>query len=269
METKMNYQFEPELQMSVRQASWTFKTQGKRLLLLSLLLAVLLIGGYGGYHDSSDLYALSQHGKEVTAQVTDSHVYHGKSTTYTLMYRFQGGGEEISGSSEVSRALYESATGGTPVLTVTYLPSNPSIHRLDHVDVPRFLKRTAFWILGVSGITAILMLIVVAAERDYRRQMRLAVSGVPTMARITECKPPEKSSKTGDYILVYEFADTLGIEKIDGWVAPGAIGKQLKVGQNVTVLYDPDNLDINKLYMAMTAVRVEGAQPFHADRQKS
>ena len=108
-------------------------------------------------------------------------------------------------------------------------------------------------------IAGIFLLIQVLTEYSYRRQMRLAIAGVPITGKIVSCEPPPKDSKTTTYTVKYAFANLSGDTRMGSWNAPEARGKQLQPGDNITILCDADNPNNYGLYMALNAVQVEGA----------
>ncbi len=207
-----NYQVEPELRTSVRQAFWTSEARTLRKVVWGLVLAILLIGGFFAYRDLSGLYALLRQGKTVAARVTGKQEIHGKSTTYQLDYYFDGGGERVYDTAHVSQFLYESTPVGD-ALQVTYLPSNPSVHRLGDIDASRVTKHEINWGVGIGGIAGFFALLMMAAEYSYRQQMRLAVSGVPVVGKIVSCEPPTPGSKITTYTVKYTFVDLRGDTK--------------------------------------------------------
>ena len=193
-------------------------------------------------------------------RVTGKQETHSKSTTYSLDYYFDGGGEWVNDTAHVSQLLYESTREGD-TLQVTYLPSNPSVHRLGYIDAPRVTKHEMDWGMGVGAIAGLFTLLMVAAEYSYRQQMRLAVCGVPVVGKIVSCEPPVPGSKTQTYTVKYTFADLRGDTKTSVWNAPEARGKELQPDADVTVLCNIDNPNHFSVYMALDAVQVEGASP--------
>lgn len=253
-----SYEFEPELRTGVRQTTWTSEARDTRTLFVGLLLATLLIGGFFAARDLSDLHALRRQGREVSAQVTGKRETHGKSVSYNLEYRFYSGGEWINDHDDVPQYLYESTPIGD-TLGVTYLPSDPTVHRIGSVDDRRVARRTRGWLFGIGGIAAFFLLGIWGIEYDYQRQMRLAISGIPTAGSIISCEPVMSGNQVKWYQVKYTFADLRSNTRTAGWSAPEALGKRLQNGQNVTVLCDADNPNHFVLYTALTAVRVEGA----------
>ena len=254
-----NYQIEPELQTSARQVDWSLQTRLGRKWNAGLILVPLLIGGFFAYRDVGSLYALLRQGKIVAAQVTGKREAHGKGSTYWLDYNFDAVGKQIQDTDTVPRSLYTStAEGGT--VQVTYLPSNPSIHRAGSVDTARFRNRAGAWGLVVGGITGCFLIGMIVDEYRARRQRRLAVSGVAVAGKIVSLGPPTQRGRSNVYPVNYSFVDLSGNPTTGVWNAPTPYDEYLEPNKDVTVLCDPDKPTRFCLYIELDAVQVQGAE---------
>jgi hypothetical protein len=138
--------------LPVSSIGWVFVVAG---------VLVMVAGTYDSYtrwgHDRS----LEQEGRvangtvlEKTARTTierqagrRSHEGGTIETHYLVTFRFSASGEDIAGTAEVDRDVWDRLQEQDPI-RVTYLPDKPEIHRLEGQDTDFQLWKLLLWLAG-------------------------------------------------------------------------------------------------------------------------
>ncbi len=244
---------EPELRGQMpRRVRYTFRAQATRLFVLCLLL-----GGVGlitslSVQDTGELTRLAASGIRTTGRITGKHTSGHKNTTYYLDYSYTANGRAESGEETVSSSDFRQANAGDSVL-VTYLPDDPTVHRVGVVDEARVTHARTLWALGTLGAALVLGLLLVATEANFRNHRALLETGVAVMGRLTN-RYVTRGNKSNSYYIQYEFDGPAG--PVSGKASVGrSLYDQTSPGTPTTILYDPAKPSNSRPYYIMTGVR--------------
>jgi hypothetical protein len=122
---------------------------------------------------------------------------------------------------------------------VTYLPSNPKIHRLGSAEERLLSQNLTCNVLAL--ILALLFAFLLAyVEIRARRELRLARGGEVTEGRIIE-KTNNEFMGRRSYRVRYRLDTPDGVRRIGSVTTGRMLWEWLRIGSVITVLYDPDN----------------------------
>jgi len=243
-----------------RPARITASNRAALFYIILFILGIALLICWFAARDLDEIYALHRHGVTVEGIITDSRMVHGKSNTYYLGYSFPMSKTRIFDENQVSKEMFDRKSIGDS-LTVTFLPSDPQIHRLSIINDRSVL---GCWLKWASGLLLWLVpfgSVCLGIIYQYRSDLQLARYGVPAQALIKECTVPISNRPT-DYRVTYRFAAPKGEQTKICSVSCKA-GKEFIVNETVTVLYDAANPNFSRLYRALLYSEiVSGPAPF-------
>lgn len=194
---------EPELRgRTPRPARFTVGAQAARASLLALMFLGVGLVGWCAAQDVGDLAALRAEGRTTTAVVMGKHKTHGKTTSYYLDYGFLGNLVWVNDDEEVSSSEYDRAQMDAPLL-VTFLPAHPQTHRVGVVGNARIARQRTSWTVGGLATFAVLGMLVVFTERQYRNHLYLLRDGIPVTGTVMDQHVVRGKSTT--YYVRYQF----------------------------------------------------------------
>jgi len=238
-----------------REARFTRGAQAGRGALLGGLLLLPSLILWTGERSAAVFRMLRDEGEVAKAEVTRVARRGGGrgARKHGLEFRFRAGGEERTGSVRVSRRMAEASPPGTE-LTVTYLPRDPSIHRIGRVDETRAEEPWREALLAAAIVAAALAIAAAGVELWLRRQRALARDGAAAVATVTGVTPV-RGRRPPRFQVAYRFQPPSAPPLESRTVLCGAAAGKLQAGDPLTVLYDPHEPGRHALQMGLTAVR--------------
>jgi len=212
--------------------------QGK---VLSVLGVIFLIAGVvlGAIltrqvqQDADREQLLSQKGAEAKGTVIRAWRASDKSRTPMVSYHFPANGLELGGQSSMQTEAWRKIDVGGPIV-IRYLPDNPRInHPAEGASsaLPAWMP----WLPTLSFLFPALVF-----RWMIRREKRLLAEGSPARGVVTQVTRRKK------LIVYYDFKLPTG-EEMHGKSSVGA-GFGAQSGEQVCILYDPDNPRRNAVY---------------------
>jgi len=172
---------------------------------------------------------------------------------YHLGYTLRSPGVLIKTYEEVPYTLY-ARYHLLDHITVTYLPKHSQTHRMGIVSDDRVTQQGRFWLLLLVGWIGAMGAGMGTMAARYASALRLLRYGMPAHGVVEWVQPPASIGHLvialTDCTVRYRFNVPGGVQ-IRTCRIPGRVGKQLSADQNVTVLYDPDDLNRSYPYRAV------------------
>jgi len=191
------------------------------------------------------MYAAIDIGTTAPAEITDKVKLGTRGAKYKIFFTFHADGVAQSAQVYVHLDTYEEYKVGDPI-TVRYLNLAP--HWSMSIDGPH-TSRSWFdlchalcilaWNAAIYGIAGFLFL----AWRVSRNLVRF---GTPTLGRVTNKQIAH--SKLGNYLVTYTFRALDGADREARMHVDQRAYEALAIGQEITVLYNPDNPLSNVIY---------------------
>lgn len=242
---------EPELQAPApRKLGFRLGTQLTRLLLAVLFFA-LLAGVWALVAvEQRNTELLFRKGRTTVARVSGKQKYSGRSTDYDVEYTFTVDASPYTGSEHVEREEYYHTKVGDR-LTVTYLPSDPSIEQVGKVDASTLAAMRQVELVVLGFLTPMLLGFAWYCERYFRRQLRLLRYGTAVRAEILEWSEGTGTRMPRHFITV--AYDAPGSGRITTTLMVDAsLGRKLVQQPTATVLYDPQKPQESNFYLALS-----------------
>jgi hypothetical protein len=186
---------------------------------------------------------LHERGVDVDATVTRLWISDGENPRRFVAFRFDAGGRRFNGQQQIPQDLWRTLMVGSAI-PLRYDPSNPAVH-MPFGGRRRTLSHSVAF---AAALTLAMLGAIVALP--LRSQRRLLVEGRPAPAVVTT-RRLNKSAHGSHYQIEYEFRLLNGAPR----TGRSGGGKMLE-GQNIAVLYEPDNPARNAPY-PLSLVRLD------------
>lgn len=200
-------------------------------LVVTGLLATLL------WRDTVELRKIASDPARATARITSLRtktrgIHTSGSRKVRMGYEYDAGGVTYKGSIVVTEAAVERARAGQERI-VTYLRSDPSVHRAFAVDETTAMDGPTI-VLFMLLTLVVVGIVTLLTERDARRRLHLARHGWATTGTILD-----EHARRGT--VEYAFDLSAEHEGVCTHVLAGGAETELLVpGRKVTVLFDPE-----------------------------
>ncbi|HEY3781627.1 MAG TPA: hypothetical protein VGL56_11115 [Fimbriimonadaceae bacterium] len=232
----------PRKVQSTSSLRFTYYAIGGLSFVLLLLLAI-----FGG-KDLLQLNALLKDGKVTQGTITFKHTAYNKTTNYYLSYAYNG---SFQGQQEVDLSTYVKADVGDPI-TITYLATNPAIHREGSVSGERVTGQTLDYGAVLLAILAVPFGFLVPTRKEFILQKRILLGGIQTEGQIFE----DKISPKGSFHRVrYRFTDNHGVCHDRKAVISGQKGINLK-STMLTVYYVEGKEDKSRIQSELNLAKL-------------
>jgi hypothetical protein len=243
----------------VRQAHFRPVLRVARLCLFCGLLIWIASGFWGGMVDIGETWTLWRQGQRTTAQIIGRDIVRDPAAGGPVHYAFRVGGRAIVGHYNASPEEYANAWTGRP-LPVTYLPSDPRIHRRGVAEGHTVLEMCRKW--GWSLLEGLLLLGApfLALERRFQPQLRLARAGRAVTGTVTGCLPLGRRRQPAAHRLDYRFPMPNGQTQVGSARVKREAAERQQPGDPLAILYDPDRPERNLPEAALSAVQIRPSE---------
>jgi len=237
-----------------RSVAYTGKTQAFRCFLFLLWIFAVGLVAYCGWHEITELSALTKSGTPAMARVVNMYTTSGKGgMRYHLVYEFQAEGATVRGNDSIPETYYEATRIGDPQ-RVTYLPGNPQVERAGEVTPERVEAAKPPFELALAVVFLAFGVLVVSSEYTIRTHRRLLQCGIPTVGDIVDREIVRGKSTT--YYVIYQIEVVPGDPITKRVMVPRGFYDECLTAAPPTILYDPDNPESSYPYRAITEVRL-------------
>ena len=242
------WSFDPELEPPPRKARLTTAAQVSRFVAVAVWLAATLGVFMLALRDMGQLKQLIAGGRQTQATVMGKYTGDFGSYSCYVWYEFPFGRYRFPDSIPVSLDEYEATRIPSP-LTVTFLPADPTIHRVGVVDQVRMNQELSQWEWAIGLTSTFFAMYWAFVERRYRWRIFLLRHGiaVPATVTSTEARRISKSS----YWVLYTYS-IQGRPFFQQAAVNAMFFNSLFVGCQITILYHPANPRASLPYRTIT-----------------
>lgn len=225
-----------------------------RWLIYAFFIGLFIIGEIFALNNLLDTYSLVKYGKKTNAVLYSKYIDDGRNGIhYILKYRYQVNNDLHYYSVRVSPTSYDKFAIGDTVV-ITYVPQNPAKHIDGSIHWRQF--RTSIMITLIISLVVIAVLIICIGINEVQVSLRVELlrNGKVVSARITN-KETVNNRNIVFYYITYAFS--VDFEPMDvTYGVSGEFYNSLNVGDEIDVLYLPDNPAINQPYHTITDARI-------------
>jgi hypothetical protein len=242
-----------------RQAHFRPALRIARLCLLLGLLIWTASGLWDGMAEIGETWMLWKQGRRTTAQVIGKDSVRDPAAGGPVHFAFRIDGRAIVGHYDASPEEHANAWIGM-TLPVTYLPSDPRIHRRGVANGQAVLASCRKW--GGFLLKGLLLLGApfLAIERRFQPQLYLARAGLAVTGTVITRLPLGRRRQPAAYRLAYRFPMPNGQTQTGCARVKREAAERLLPGDPLAILYEPGHPERSLPEAALSAVQIRPAE---------